>query len=88
MSSSVHVNYQSIKSQMSSAEFLMLNQEHIYELNLAKITKTLKNPKIMLKMGRFAQNKMRVDFERATEKLKKIAQIKAKYLAEDKVTTP
>ena len=51
----------------------------IFVLNLEKINKTLQDKRSMKKMSRYAQNKMREDFERATSMLLKIKLIKEKY---------
>ncbi|MGK2231269.1 MAG: hypothetical protein ACI92O_000427 [Colwellia sp.] len=67
---------------MTKAELMLINQENTLLLNLEKIHKTLKNKPAMSKMSRFSENKMRVDFERATSKLEKIRLIKTKYNSE------
>ena len=63
----------------SASELMLIKEECIFETTIQKITKKL-NEKSFHKMSRYSQNKMRDDFQRATEKLNKIKFIKAKYL--------
>jgi 2,3-bisphosphoglycerate-independent phosphoglycerate mutase len=66
-------------TQLSQTELVLINQEHIFKLNVESIKEKLKNHKIMNRMSRFAQNKMRETYIRSTESLEKIQEIKEKY---------